>query len=63
MQTLPVLWDLYGFVLSFVLDCFGAFFCAPNKLISLDFFPRCMGITGTPIQVAACVLLLVERDL
>ena len=49
MQILPVLWDLRFY-------CF--FNLAPKKLISLDFFLRCMGITGTPIQVAACVLLL-----
>lgn len=53
----------YGICYFFSFGMFWCVFRAPNKLISLDFFPRCMGITGTPIQVAACVLLLVERDL
>lgn len=58
-HCLCCVWDLLFLLFWIVL----VFFWAPNKLISLDFFPRCMGITGTRIQVAACVLLLVERDL
>ena len=50
---------LCKYYLCYGICLFTVFFnLAPKKLISLDFFLRCMGITGTPIQVAACVLLL-----